>query len=483
MPDATRPRILLADDREENRYVLGRVLSGAGYECVEAATGKRALELAETQPELIILDVHLPDFSGYEVCRRIKQNPQTGSIPILQISASFVASEDRVRALDAGADGYLTHPIDRMVLVATVRALLRLRVAESNARKSAHQWEATFNALAEGLAILDGDNRLVRWNHAFAKICGGDFQPETGRNPMEFFGRLDGGEQALSGEDQLNVEVKLSDRAVQLSLSTVTHEPGAQEKVLIVSDITDRKLAEYAMRTAEKLAATGKLANAIAHEINNPLEALTNLVYLARITKEVDAIHPLLETANSELERIARITRQTLAFHRDTQNPVPVDVTRLMRDVVELYESTSVTKRVKLVFDAQPSLPVQGYPGQLMQVFGNLVRNAMDAAPADSQVVVRVRPIHRNGHTGTRVVVHDRGPGIPAHVRQKMFDPFFTTKDLKGSGLGLWVSRRLIARHHGHIRFRSSQRSGSSGASFEVFLPCEKIPLENNESE
>jgi signal transduction histidine kinase len=473
MHDVTRPRILLADDREENRYVLSRVLSGAGFESVEAATGKAALELAETLPDLIILDVRLPDISGYEVCRSIKQNPRTGSIPILQISASFVSPEDRVRALDAGADGYLTHPIDRMVLVATVRALLRLRVAESNARKSANQWEATFNALTEGLAILDGDNCLVRWNHAFAKICGDYFQPATGKNPIEFFSRLDGGDLALGAESQSSAEVTLSDRAVQLSLSAIGNEPGVQDKVLIVSDVTDRKLAEYAMRTAEKLAATGKLANAIAHEINNPLEALTNLIYLARITEEVAPIHQFLETANTELERIARITRQTLAFHRDTQSPIPVDVTRLMRDVVELHESTSVTKRVKIVFDAQPSLPLRGYPGQLMQVFGNLVRNAIDAAPADSPVVVRVRPVHRNGEAGTRVVVHDRGPGIPAHVKEKIFDPFFTTKDLKGSGLGLWVSSRLIARHGGQIRFRTSERPGCSGATFEVFLPSD----------
>jgi signal transduction histidine kinase len=481
MHDIKRTRILLADDREENRYVLSRVLSGAGYECMEAATGSRALELAETLPDLIILDVRLPDISGYDVCRQIKQNPRTRSIPVLQISASFVAPEDRVRALDAGADGYLTHPIDRMVLVATVRALLRLREAEAGARKSAQQWETTFNALAEGLAILDGNNRLLRWNDAFARICGEQFQPEAGANPLEFFGRLDGGEPALGGSDQLSIDVTLSGRAMQLSLSTIGNDPGAQDKVLVVSDITDRKLAEYAMRTAEKLAATGKLANAIAHEINNPLEALTNLVYLARMTEDVDAIRPLLETANSELERIARITRQTLAFHRDTQKPVPVDITKLMREVVELYESTSVTKRIKLIYDARPSLPVHGYPGQLMQVFGNLVRNAMDAAPADTQVVVRVRPIHRNGHAGTRVVVHDRGPGIPAHIRGKMFDPFFTTKDLKGSGLGLWVSRRLIARHRGHIRFRTSERPGCSGATFEVFLPTGKTPLDASE--
>ncbi|HEY3704347.1 MAG TPA: ATP-binding protein [Terracidiphilus sp.] len=478
MPDLQKPRILIADDREENRYVLGRVLSGAGYECMEAGTGARALELAETQPDLIILDVRLPDVSGYEVCSRIKQNPRTGSIPILQISASFISPDDRVRALDAGADGYLTHPIDRMVLVATVRALLRLRVAEATARDTAKQWETTFNSLSEGLAILDAENRLIRWNSAFAEICGHGFRPEAGKDPLAYFAAVAGKDKLVSGQERYSGEIAMSNRSVQLSVGAIGHEGEGPEKILIVSDITDRKLADYAMRTAEKLAATGKLANAIAHEINNPLEAVTNLIFLAQASNSVNAIHDHLATAATELDRIARITRQTLAFHRDTQSPVAVDVCKLLRDVVALYESSAAGKRVKLMIDARPSPPVHGFPGQLAQVFGNLVRNATEAAPAGSEVVVRVRAIHRNGGVGTRVMIHDRGPGIPEVVKERIFDPFFTTKELKGSGLGLWVSRRLIARHHGNIRFRSSEQAGRSGATFEVYLPSGKMPLE-----
>ena len=478
MPDLHSFRILIADDREENRYVVGRVLRAAGYECLEAPTGSKALELAETQPDLIILDVRLPDMSGYEVCSRIKQNPRTGSIPILQISASFVSVEDRVRALEGGADGYLTHPIDRMVLVATVRALLRLHVAEVTARKTAARWETTFNALSEGLAVLDAENRLIRWNSAFQAICGDAFQPKEGKEPLAFFGDLAGSEIVLNGRERHAQEIVLSNRTIQLSVTTMEGGTGKPEKILVVSDVTDRKLAEYAMRTAEKLAATGKLANAIAHEINNPLEAVTNLIFLAQASEDVSAIQGYLATATMELDRIARITRQTLAFHRDTQNPVVLDICKLLRDVVALYESSASGKRVRLVFDARPSPPVHGFPGQLAQVFGNLVRNATEAAPAGTEVVVRVRPIHRRGGVGTRVVIHDRGPGIPGAVREKIFDPFFTTKELKGSGLGLWVSRRLIARHHGNIRFRSSECAGRSGSSFEVYLPSGKTPTE-----
>lgn len=479
MSELSRSRILVADDREENRYVLSRVLSGAGYQCSEAATGTEALEMAETQPDLIILDVRLPDISGYEVCRRIKSSPRTAPIPILQISAAFVAPEDRVRALEAGADGYLTHPIDRMVLVATVRALLRLRMAESTARGAAKQWQATFDALAEGLAILDASDRLVRWNGAFQTICGSAFQPAIGEDPVAFLAGLSGDQQWVHREARIEGEILLGSRSVHVSINSIAGESTEGEKVMILSDITDRKLAEYAMRTAEKLAATGKLANAIAHEINNPLEAITNLLYLARSTDKVEDIQQHLEQASSELARISRITKQTLSFHRDTQRPVPINLAELIADVIALYEGIALAKQVRLNFEAQPTPRIHGFPGQLTQVFANLIRNAIDASPASSEVTVRLRPLY--GGKCASIVVHDRGPGIPISVREKIFDPFFTTKELKGSGLGLWVSRRIVAKHAGVIRFRSSGGEGRNGTSFAVFLPVEGMAEDASE--
>ena len=221
------------------------------------------------------------------------------------------------------------------------------------------------------------------------------------------------------------------------------------------------------------LAATGKLANAIAHEINNPLEALTNLIFLAKMSDDMVFVQDLLERAGAELERIARITKQTLAFHRDTEHPSPVDLAELVADVVAIYQRSSSAKRVHLVVDASPTPPILGYSGQLHQVFGNLVRNAAEAAPSDSTVVVRVRAIHRSGHPEARVTIHNQGSGIPRIVQQRMFDPFFTTKELKGSGLGLWVSKSLITKHQGEIRFRTSERNGTT---FAVFLPIQTGP-------
>jgi DNA-binding response OmpR family regulator len=318
MPEANQPRILIADDREENRYVLCRVLSGAGYECLEAGTGKEALDIAQTLPDVIILDVHLPDISGYDVCRRIKENPQTASISILQISASFVSTEDRVHALDVGADGYLTHPIDRLVLLATVRALLRLRAAETIARKAAEQWQSTFNALAEGLALVNTNGRIVRWNEAFAEICGPDFRPQAGEDASQFLNKVLRTRDLfrLDSREHVGQEFVIGQRTVQLTVGRVEPQSEDSDRILILFDMTDHKIAEEAQRTAEKLAAIGKLSNSIAHGINNPLEALVNLIYLASRSESLGEIQDFLGKASEALDRVAEITRQTLSFYR-----------------------------------------------------------------------------------------------------------------------------------------------------------------------
>jgi signal transduction histidine kinase len=469
-----RPRVLIVDDREENRYVLCRSLERAGFDCQQVSRGIEALAIAQTLPDLIILDVNLPDISGYDICQRIKRDPRTSSISILQISASFVSSEDRARALEGGADGYLIHPIDRLVLIATVRSLLRLRQAEISARKSAEHWQATFDALAEGLALVDADNLFIRWNHAFSEICGHIVPLHMGDDAAKVFRSVIGSDSLFQFDlpHRQSVEFSIERRNVLLSVNRVTGEASAGEKIIILTDITDRKLAEYALRTAERLSATGNLANAIAHEINNPLEALTNLIYLAERASSVEDIRSLLTRADGELSRVARITKQSLAFHRDTQAPTSVDLGDLIAEIIELFERTSATKKVRLVFDRGDAPKIKAFPGQLRQVFGNLVRNAIEASPAESSVVVRLRALRRANRSGVRITIRDHGAGIPCDIQSSVFDPFFTTKELKGSGLGLWVSRSLILRHEGTINFRTTEIPGRSGTLFEVFLPA-----------
>jgi signal transduction histidine kinase len=281
-------------------------------------------------------------------------------------------------------------------------------------------------------------------------------------------------------------EIELDGRTLQVSV--IAGKPGSADGgwIIVLSDISDRKLAEYAIGTAEKLSASGKLASAIAHEINNPLEALINLIYLAESSDSVETIHDHLSLANHELERISRVTKQTLSFHRDTQKPVEINVGTLVGEVVGLFEPSASARGVKLVCELRPTPYVCGFPGQLSQVFGNLIRNAAEAGPRDSEVCIRVTAIHREGREGARVTIHDCGSGIPEHIQGKIFDPFFTTKALKGSGLGLWVSRTMILKHGGTIRFRTSGRPATTGTTFEVFLPVDGIasqPLEDVDAE
>ncbi len=483
MPDSC-PQVLIADDREENRYVLSRVLERAGYHCLQTGTGYGALEIAQTLPDVVILDVRLPDISGYEVCKRIKGDPRTASISVLQISASFVSSDDRVRALEGGADGYLTHPIDRMVLIATVRALLRLRAAEGAARKAAQQWQSTFDALREGLALIDAYGRMIRWNSAFAEICRPKCQPEAGEDAAVFLECVLGTSEPLhQNGEHYRAEFAIAKKTVELSVIPFESESTQREKIVILNDITDRKLADYALLTAEKLAATGNLANAIAHEINNPLEALTNLLYLAESSSSLDLTREFLARASSELARISRITKQSLAFHRDSQHPIPIDLSSLVAEVVEMLARSAASSLVHLIYDCPAPINICGFPGQLTQIFRNLICNALEASTPGSNVVIRIKVIHRNGSEGARVTVHDRGSGISKEIQEEVYDPFFTTKDLKGSGLGLWVSRSLVLKHHGTIRFRSSSRPGVSGTTFEVFLPIGNLTSRNASEE
>jgi two-component system NtrC family sensor kinase len=477
MAENYTPRILIVDDREQNRYVLSRILQQAGYESEHAGSGRVALEKARLLPSLVILDVHLPDASGFEVCQQIKKDPRTAHIPVLQISASFVSGEDKAKALEAGADTYLTHPIDGVVLVATVRSLLRLRTAEAMAKESSVQWQSTFDALSEGLALINSHGEFARFNRAFAQLCGAHARCEVGGDAYPVLRNLLGSDAPLHhvGDERYNGEFLVDARTFRATVDRVKVGAADFGKILVLTDITDTKLAEYAIRTAEKLAATGKLAHAIAHEINNPLEALVNLIYLASSANRLDDVQQFLQQANNEVARISRITKQSLSFHRDTQYAVPLDVGTLVEEVVALYRKLADTRQVRLIYERKPTLAIYGFPGQLSQVFGNLIRNAAEAAPPGSDVHVRVRSTHRAGRDGTLVTIHDCGSGIPKPVREQMFDPFFTTKELKGSGLGLWVSKTLVIKHHGTIRFRTSTRECDSGTTFQVYLPIDPV--------
>lgn len=239
-----------------------------------------------------------------------------------------------------------------------------------------------------------------------------------------------------------------------------------------LQDVTPRKLQESTLRTSEKLAATGRLAATIAHEINNPLEAVTNLIYLAKTDPVTPtAVCRLLETADTELARVSQIAQQTLGFYRDTTRPVSVDLNDLLRAVVNLFDRKLTGKRLQCTLDLEPGLTVVGLQGEIRQVVSNLLVNAIDAShSAGGRIRIRARARRRNGNRGVFVLISDQGSGIPHEVRPRLFTPFTTTKQSLGTGLGLWVTQGMVEKHGGSVRFRS-RTAHPSGTIFRVYFP------------
>ncbi|MGB8322445.1 MAG: ATP-binding protein [Candidatus Acidiferrum sp.] len=238
------------------------------------------------------------------------------------------------------------------------------------------------------------------------------------------------------------------------------------------TDITEQRRAEEALRQTEKLAATGRLAASIAHEINNPLEAVINLVYLAR--KQPANAGKYLDLADQELERIAQITRNTLGFYRDSTSTKEVDISEVLGEVIALYWRKIQFKKISVRPDYGNGIKIVGFPGEMRQIFANLVANAIEALPSEGSLVIRAsRVTLRDGsnRSGVRVTFLDNGTGIAVKNREKIFEPFYTTKKDVGTGLGLWLTLQLVEKHQGSLRVRSSVEPGRSWTVFSVFLP------------
>jgi signal transduction histidine kinase len=251
-----------------------------------------------------------------------------------------------------------------------------------------------------------------------------------------------------------------------------------------VQDITARRSQESALRQSEKLAATGRLAATIAHEINNPLEAVTNLIYLSRTDPDVpQPVQFLLETADAELARVAQIAQQTLGFYRDTTRPVEIRLNDLLRSVVDLFERKMISRKIACTLDLEPDLCINGLQGEIRQVFSNLIVNAIDSfsySPDHTSGKIHIRGRHLQvpplrGRPAVSILICDQGSGISASARQRIFSPFFTTKLSVGTGLGLWVTRGFVEKQGGRIHFRS-RTEAPSGTTFRVVLPVH-MPL------
>jgi PAS domain S-box-containing protein len=257
-----------------------------------------------------------------------------------------------------------------------------------------------------------------------------------------------------------------------------TEDPNSKHTLWFgtTTDTQDQKRAQELLLRTEKLASVGRMAATVAHEINNPLAVITNLIYIALLDPGLpEQVRKNLETAEQELDRVAHLTRQTLGFYRENTSPMNVDVAALVKDVLDLYRPKLKDRKIRVEFEQGTHLQIYALGGEIRQVVSNIIANAIDACPLGGRVRVRVRRVFLNGRSSVRMSFADTGDGIASENLVRIFEPFYTTKQAVGTGLGLWVSSEIIQRHQGRIRVRSRVGQGSV---FSIYLPLVAHPNE-----
>ena len=486
MSGLSAPSILYVDDDEGDRQAYTWMLRRAGFRTREARTGADALRLAEEKPDLIILDINLPDIDGFEVCRRIKSHPATEAIPVLHLSGVYLRSEDRTPALEDGADGYLTKPVEPREVIATVRALLRTRQAEEQARLAVQQWQMTCDAFPCSLALLDPGGIVWRCNRAMAELLGSSAPAILGRS----FGALlrgafgDSAERlmALLNAPPRSDQVQLGERSFRAIVEAVPDERGAAAGcVLILDDSTAQLALAEQLRQAQKMEAVGRLAGGIAHDFNNLLTAIIGNLALLSQSPANDPNRELLQITEKAAWRAAELTRQLLGFSRQARMRLkPLHLPDCLREALTIAQRT-LGPRVEVEMAAGPDVwLVEADPNQMNQVLLNLCLNARDAMPSGGRILVTVQnrlltPDYARQHQERRPgefvewSVRDTGCGIAPEILPRIFDPFFTTKEHgKGTGLGLAMVFGIIQQHNGWIECSSTV---GVGTCFTIYLP------------
>ncbi|HEX3585030.1 MAG TPA: PAS domain S-box protein [Candidatus Angelobacter sp.] len=369
-----------------------------------------------------------------------------------------------------------------------VREITQKRKLEEDALRLAAIVESSDDAIAS----KDLNGIVTTWNHSAVKLFGYKAEeiigkpitliipPELQQDENVILDKIRRGEKIEHFE---TIRVHKNGQRIDVSL-TISPMKDDYGKVIgaakIVRDITEKKKIDRALRVTEKLAAAGRLAATIAHEINNPLEAVTNLVYLAKVdAHNTERVTKYLEMAGRELDRVAHISRQTLGFYRDTSSPSRLSVTDILNDLLSFYERRFESRKISMVKEYDGSIEITALVGELRQAFSNLIGNAIDAMPGGGTLVIRARQTHawNQAHPpGIRITMLDTGSGIEQQHRKNLFQPFFTTKEDVGTGLGLWITRSIIEKHGGTIRVKSRTGPTDHGTAFSIFLPLDGKP-------
>ena len=493
--------LLIVDDNAATRYALRRRLALHGYQVLEAGTGGEGLALlGSEQIDALILDVNLPDMSGFDIVRLLRARPATALLPVIHVSAASIQTGDIITGLDAGADAYLVHPVDPDVLVATLRTLLRVRDTERALRESEANFREIFTNVSAPIAVLDAEMKVHECNHAFAQLiqdnrhpevlqeCFADHQNTTLAALRQHL--VDGqrwrGTLGMSvGGVPRDTEWQLSPyRAPGLSLVFVedvtAHRHRERSHLARLEDANTQLAREMAQRERteaqllqlQKMDALGSLTGGIAHDFNNLLTGIITSLELIRkrvAQNRVEKVPVYADAALSSAMSAASLTHRLLAFAR--QQPLdtrPVDVNERVRSLEELITRT-IGERIVLTLElsSEPTIALVD-PIQLESAVLNLVINARDALAKGGHIWVNTAATWSHGDPNLQdgryvaVTVRDDGSGIAPELLEKVFDPFFTTKPLgQGTGLGLSTIYGFARQSGGHVAIRSVPGQGT----------------------
>ena len=502
---ARRPiRVLIIEDYEEDALLLKRHLSRAGY-AVDACRVETAAELTEalahTTPwDLVIADYTLPSFGARDALALMQG--LGADLPFIIVSGT-IDEVSAVNAMRAGAHDYVLKGHLERLLPAIERELAdaelrreRLRT-EAELRLAQQRFSATFNQAAVGMAHTAVEGRFLVINQRLTEMLGlseerlrslslEDFLLPSERGlDATLLGELLGGSRTGYRVERSLMRSDGATFPAQLTVSLLRHAgvSGTPETTLlwVVEDISARKAAEREtadlmtrLINSERLAAAGRMANTLAHEINNPLEALTNIFYLLQMNDLPPQSQELVAVAARELDRVGHITRSTLSFYRKVPGRT-LDLQSMLEEVVQLFSSRASQHGVEICPRYGEGLRASRFDPSLRQVFANLVGNALEAMEASGgRILLRARV--RGGVA--MVTVADTGHGIEQGHLRSIFEPFFTTKGERGTGLGLWVTRGIVEEHGGALMLRTATHGRCQGTIIRLTLPVPPAEME-----
>lgn len=493
--DRSLHTVLVVDDNPATRYATGRVMRAAGFQTAEAGSGAEAMELIAQGVSGVVLDVHLPDTDGFELCRRIRANPATATLPVVHLSAEYVRNEDRVTGLNAGADGYMVHPVEPAVLVATLQALIRARTAEDRLRRSEQRFRAIYDLAQSGIALLEEEGRFADANPALLKLLGRTREDLLGRSLAEFappeWRNFVETQAAARGEAPWRGEFPLTaadGRPVYLEWNISSHvQPGV--RIAIAIDVSERyELEQRRLDVLEREQAARQVAErhsrtkddfiaVLSHELRTPLNAIIGWVHIlkrrgvaAEGMKGLEAIERNVKTQAriiSDILDVSRINSGKLTLDREWTDPAD-----LVTSSIEALAGPLAEKRLRVDADVQHAhAPAWVDPARFQQIFWNLLTNAIKFSPEGGHIAVGLQ---RHGDR-LQLQVRDFGQGIKADFLPHLFDRF-TQSDAPGNrrhgglGLGLSIVKHLVDLHGGTV---TAQSEGEGhGALMRVELPA-----------